>query len=35
MSHIEPSNDLDQADTAPGDQPLDGHEARRGISEAT
>ena len=27
MSYVEPSNDPDHANTAPGDVPLDGHEA--------
>ena len=27
MSYIQPSNDLDHANTAPGDQPLDSHDA--------
>ena len=31
MSHIQQSNDPDRADTAPGDDPLDGHEATEGI----
>ena len=26
MSHIHPSNDPEHSDTAPGDEPLDGHE---------
>ena len=31
MSHFEQTNDPDHADTAPGDEPLVGHEAAEGI----
>jgi len=31
MSHIEHTNDLDHADRAPGDTPVDGHEGAEGL----